>query len=106
MNIWHIIMQLNLSPETIVKNKLGEPVVVPTNLADLVAGTQDTSFAHNHDYSMAATGVCFVRDHQGLLPNMCESLYAGRKKTKSQSLKYKAMHEEIVAELHHRGVDV
>lgn len=99
-------MQLNLSPETIVKNKLGEPVVVPTNLADLVAGTQDTSFAHNHDYSMAATGVCFVRDHQGLLPQQCESLYSGRKKTKSQSLKYKAMHEEIVAELHHRGVDI
>lgn len=99
-------MQYNISPETIIKNKLGEPIVVPTNLADLVTGSQDTSFAHSNNYSMAATGVCFTKEYQGLLPEMCENLYAGRKKTKKSMLNYKAMHEEILAELHHRGIDI
>lgn len=85
---------------------MNEPVIVPTNLADLVSAKFDTSFAHNNNYSMAATGVCFTREKWGLLPEMCHNLYAGRKQTKKKMLQYKAMHEEILAELHHRGIDV
>lgn len=85
---------------------MNEPVVVPTNLADLVSGKFDTNFAHENNYSMAATGVCFTREKWGLLPEMCHNLYAGRKQTKKQALKYKAMMEDIIAELHHRGVEI
>ena len=99
-------MQYNISPETIIKNKINEPVVVPVELSGLVAGTQDVSFAHNNNYSMAATGVCFTRDKWGLLPDMCNSMYKGRKTTKKKMLQYKAMHEDIITELHQRGIEV
>ena len=98
--------QYNASPETICKDKLGNPIVYPVDLDSLVAGTQDMSFAKEHDYSVAATGVCFKRDKQGIVPKLCESLYAQRKQIKRRYLGMKNEHEKIVEELRHRGIEV
>lgn len=99
-------MGYNISPETIIKNDNGDPVVLPVDLNSLIYKKQDTSFAKQHDYSMAATGVCFKRDKQGLLPFLVDGLYADRKATKKRMLHYKSQHEMIVEELRQRGIKV
>lgn len=99
-------MGYNISPETIVKNSAGEPIIVPVDLNSLIHKKQDTSFAHEANLSMAATGVCFKRDKQGLLPMLAEGLYADRKKRKKSMLHYKSEHEKIVIELRKRGIKV
>ena len=98
--------QYNISPETLCQDKIGNPIVYPVDLDSLVAGTQDMSFAHENNYSVAATGVCFKRDKQGIIPGLCESLYAQRKSVKKTMLKMKNEHEKIVEELRHRGIEV
>ena len=99
-------MQINGSIETIAKDKQHNPIICPVDLDDLVKGTADTSFAHDHDYSMAATGVCFSREKQGVIPKLCEQFYADRKQTKRKFLSIKNEHEKIVEELRRRGINV
>lgn len=99
-------MEYNLSNDTMVTDKLGNPVVYPVDLEHLIAGTQDMSFAKELNYSVPATGVCFRKDKQGILPYLCETLYADRKATKRRSLQMKNEHEKIVEELRHRGVEI
>lgn len=99
-------MEFNISPETLLRDKLGNPIVYPVDLEHLIAGTQNMSFAHENNYSVAATGVCFSREKQGVIPNLCETLYADRKQTKKRMLSMKNEHEKIVEELRHRGVEI
>lgn len=90
----------------ICKDEHGNPIVYPVDLDSLVAGTQDMSFAKEHNYSVAATGVCFKRDKQGIVPKLCESLYAQRKQVKRRALGMKNEHEKIINELRHRGIEI
>lgn len=99
-------MEYNISPETLLRDKLGNPIVYPVDLEHLIAGTQDMSFAHENNYSVAATGVCFSKEKQGVIPSQCETLYADRKTIKRRALQMKNEHEKIIEELRHRGVEI
>ena len=100
----HLIMQYNISPDTVVKDSYGENVKIHYNIDKLVAGTEDTSFAKSNNYSVSASGVCFRRDKQGMIPHLCETYYRDRKSHKKEYLRIKAEHEKIVEELRKRGV--
>ena len=102
----HILMEYNISSDTLIKDKLGNPVIYPVDLESLINKTQDMSFAKQHDYSVAATGVCFSKKKQGVIPRLCEEFYANRKATKKKMLFVKNEHEKIVEELRKRGVEV
>ena len=95
-----------MSPETLIKDKLGNPVIYPVDLDALVNKTQDMSFAYENNYSVAASGVCFSKQKQGILPFLSESLYARRKQTKRRMLSIKNEHEKIVEELRKRGIEL
>ncbi len=98
-------MQYNISPETLLKDKNGNPIIMSVDLDSLINKTQDMSFAHENNYSVAATGVCFSKEKQGLIPELCTTLYADRKKVKRGMLSSKSEHEQIVEELRKRGVE-
>lgn len=99
-------MEYNISSDTLIKDKLGNPIIYPVDLDALINKTQDMSFAKQHDYSVAATGVCFSKQKQGVIPRLCEEFYANRKATKKKMLFVKNEHEKIVEELRKRGVEV
>ena len=99
-------MEFNISPETIIRDKNGEAINVRINLENLIKGKENTSFAHQHNYSMASSGYCFSKHHQGVIPHLCETFYAERKANKKKMLHYQAEHEKIVIELRKRGVKI
>lgn len=100
----HILMQYNISPETIIRDPIGKPVVYPIDLEHLINKTQDMSFAYQHDYSVASSGVCFTKEKWGLIPSLCDSMYAQRKAIKKEYLNNKALHEQVVEQLRKRGL--
>lgn len=102
----HILMQYNISPESIVRTPDHKPVVYPIDLDSLVNKTQNMDFAKQHDYSVAASGVCFIRNKWGLVPQLCSQMYADRKVIKRNSLTYENEHEKIVEELRRRGIEI
>ena len=71
---------------------------------DLVHKRADTSEAHNRDYALTASGICFRRDERGVIPTLMEYFYGERKADKKKMLKAQSEHEKIVAVLRERGV--
>lgn len=97
-------MQYNISPETILRNKDGSAVKLDYNLDKLVHKTEDTSFAHKHDISVAASGVGFTKEKWGIIPQFCHNLYADRKANKKKYLANKSKLEQVHEEMRKRGL--
>ena len=68
----HLIMQYNISPDTIVDNRLD------VSVTKLLNKEVDTSSLSEQNLSMAANGQCFTNEKQGFLPAMMEEIYEGR----------------------------
>ena len=99
-------MEYNLSPETIIRDKNGDAYHLDVDIEKLIKCTENTSFAHQHNFSMASSGYCFNKVHQGVIPYLCETFYAERKANKKKMLHYQSEHEKIVIELRKRGVNI
>jgi DNA polymerase elongation subunit (family B) len=74
----HLIMQYNISPETMVEDDW----LIDVNVDDIIDRKTDT---HDH-HSMAANGRYFRKDKQGFLPEMMERMYNERKGYKKKML--------------------
>jgi len=103
----HLIMQYNMGIETIVND-------VPDELADIHIGYKineegkkeinpdlldkkiDLSALKKYNYSMAANGVFFDNNKEGILPAMMKDLYAMRKKDKKEMLKWESELEQAL----------
>ena len=68
----HLIMQYNISPDTITNERLD------VNVDDLLDKQFDNSILKQKNLSMAANGQCFRADVQGFLPKMMEEIYETR----------------------------
>ena len=68
----HLIMQYNISPDTITNERLD------VNVDDLLDKKFDNSVLKQKNLSMAANGQCFRADVQGFLPKMMEEIYETR----------------------------
>ena len=79
----HLIMQYNISPETLIKDYPQKSVSVDALLNKDVK----TKYAREEDLCLAANGFHFRNDFQGFLPEMMERMYAERKKFKKDMLK-------------------
>ena len=85
----HLIMQYNISPETLVRmdesTRFG---IGPNNLLEGPAGHYGKSCYEklnqlkSSGYSVAANGTCYRKSFQGFLPALMEKLYTERKKYK------------------------
>ena len=74
----HLIMQYNISPETMVPDNKDSSISPDSILNGKVV---------SHDaYSVAANGTCYTREHQGFLPALMEKLYKERKMYKNKMI--------------------
>ena len=76
----HLIMQYNISPDTIVDER------VQCSVDELLDKKLDTTHLKDRNLCMAANGQCFRTDFQGFLPAMMEELYESRKFYKKKML--------------------
>lgn len=74
----HIIMQYNMSPETVVNERCDG-----INIKSLL---EETELNIPSNYCMAATGQYFDNTKKGIVPEIIESLYAERSATKKKML--------------------
>ena len=77
----HIIMQYNMSPETILPTKVED-----VSVKDLI---EDKDYKMPNDTCMAATGQCFSITKPGIIPRLIAELYADRSSIKKKMLKLK-----------------
>jgi DNA polymerase elongation subunit (family B) len=84
----HLIMQYNMSPETLISG--GYPI----DFEKLVKLEQDTSFAKEANVALAANGCIFTKEKHGLLPQLMQYYYDRRVIAKREMLKCKQMFEE------------
>jgi DNA polymerase elongation subunit (family B) len=84
----HLIMQYNMSPETITG------VHVRTSVDELLEKKTDLSRVHQQELSMAANGWCFRKDKKGLLPTQMQLYYDKRVIYKKDMLKAKQMYAD------------
>ena len=77
----HIIMQYNMSPETIIPTKIED-----VSVKDLI---EDKDYKMPNDTCMAATGQCFSITKPGIIPRLIAELYADRSSIKKRMLKLK-----------------
>ena len=73
----NIIVQWNMSPETILKGKLDHNISIEKIL---------DGYKTDSEYSVAATGQCFSKDKQGFMPTIIEGLYDERVLIKKKML--------------------
>jgi len=73
----HIIRQWNLSPETLIGERVKDLTV-----DELLSQSKDTSILKDKDVCMAANGVLTDRHREGFLPNMLKTLYDERNRHK------------------------
>lgn len=83
----HLIMQYNLSPETL------SDVRIPVSVKKLLSKEIDTTFVHENDLSMTANGWCYRKDVKGFLPELMENMYSDRSAQKKQMLKVEQEYE-------------
>ena len=77
----HLIMQYNISPETLTHDKL------PCTVEKLLNQEVDTSYAQRRSLSLTANGWCYRKDIKGFMPELMEKMYIDRSKFKKQMLK-------------------
>ncbi len=74
----HLIMQYNISPETMIDQDKDISVSPDTILSGKLPST--------NGYSVAANGTCYTKEHQGFLPALMEKLYKERKMYKKKMI--------------------
>jgi DNA polymerase elongation subunit (family B) len=86
----HLIMQYNVSPDTIING-----MVKNVTVDGLLDGTYDAV----GEYCMAANGQHFRKDIQGFLPNMMQKMYDDRVLYKKKMIEAQKELEKVNAQL-------
>jgi len=84
----HLIMQYNMSPETI------SDLRIDVSVDKLLRKECDLSEAVEKDYAVAGNGWCFSKDKKGLLPTQMQLYYDRRVIYKNEMIKAKQLFEE------------
>jgi DNA polymerase elongation subunit (family B) len=90
----HLIMQYNISPETLTHEKL------PVTVDKLLNQEVDTSYAHRRDLALTANGWCYRKDIKGFMPELMEKMYKDRSKFKKQMLGVQQEYEKDKSKKH------
>ena len=83
----HLMMQYNISPETLVEEKH------PSVTCDKILN-QELTFEMYKDYAVCANGAMFRKDIKGFMPKLMEKMYAERKIYKKKMLQAKQEYEK------------
>ena len=83
----HLIMQYNISPETLLDERH------PTTSVDKILGEQ-INFEMYKDYAVCANGAMFRKDKKGFLPELMDKMYGERVIFRKRMLKAKQEYEK------------
>jgi len=86
-----IIMQYNMSPETLKGDYFQKFNI---KMRDLLDGSEDLSDLKDLNYCMTSNGRCFEREKQGIFPEIVQKLFDDRKKYKKLMLEAQSQYEE------------
>lgn len=90
----HLIMQYNISPETLTHEKLSVTV------DKLLNKEVDTDYCKRRDLALTANGWCYRKDIKGFMPELMEQMYVNRSKFKKQMLKIQQEYEKDKSQKH------
>jgi DNA polymerase elongation subunit (family B) len=90
----HLIMQYNISPETLTSEKISVTV------DKLLNQEIDTSYAKRRDLTLTANGWTYRKDIKGFMPELMEQMYANRSKFKKQMLKVEQEYQNDKTQKH------
>ena len=76
----HLIMQYNISPETLTSEKIS------VSVEKLLNKEIDTDYVKRRDLSLTANGWTYRKDVKGFMPELMETMYKNRSKFKKQML--------------------
>lgn len=100
----HLIMQYNISPETITDDGVRGTVSPDGILKNGVVSMSAIKEYKDKDLSVAANGTTYRRDVRGFLGELMDNMYKDRKLFKNKMLDAKQELENINAELKRRGL--
>ena len=83
----HLIMQYNISPETLLEERH------PTSSVDRIL-EEEINFEMHKDYAVCANGAMYRKDVRGFLPELMDKMYGERVIFKKRMLKAKQQHEK------------
>ncbi len=83
----HLIMQYNISPETLLDERH------PTASVDRILN-QEINFEMHKDYAVCANGAMFRKDVRGFLPELMEKMYQDRVIFKKKMIEAKKQYEK------------
>jgi DNA polymerase elongation subunit (family B) len=93
----HLIMQYNISPETLYKHYgelLHEMPITKIINGELLENEKIKDLLLNHNCTYTPNGSFFKKDKRGFLPFLMDKMYANRKKYKKMMLEYKKQYEK------------
>jgi len=90
----HLIMQYNISPETLTSEKISVTV------DKLLNKEIDTSYAKRRDLALTANGWTYRKDIKGFMPELMEQMYVNRSKYKKQMLKVEQEYQNDKSQKH------
>ena len=100
----HLIMQYNISPETLTDDGMRGVVSPDGILKNGMVAMQNLEDNKNKDLSTAANGTTYRKDIRGFLPELMDKMYKDRKMFKNKMIESKKDLEEINAELKRRAI--
>ena len=90
----HLIMQYNISPETLNSEK------ITCTVDKLLNQEVDTSYAKRRDLTVTANGWTYRKDIKGFMPELMEKMYVDRSKFKKQMLKVEQEYQNDKSQKH------
>jgi DNA polymerase elongation subunit (family B) len=93
----HLIMQFNVSPETLAEERH------PTVTVDKILN-QEITFELYNDYAVCANGAMYRKDVRGFLPELMDKMYNDRVIFKKKMIAEKKKLEEIESEMRKRRI--
>jgi len=100
----HLIMQYNISPETMTDDGIRASISPEGLLKQSSVCTEILEDNKKKNLSTAANGTTYRKDIRGFLPELMDSMYKDRKMFKNKMIESKKMLEDINEELRRRGL--
>jgi len=90
----HLIMQYNISPETLTSEKISVTV------DKLLNQEIDTTYVKQRDLALTANGWTYTKEFKGFMPELMEQMYKNRSKFKKQMLVIQQEYEKDKTKKH------
>lgn len=100
----HLIMQFNISPETMTSDGVRGSISPDGILNNSQHSISFLDSMKGKNLSTAANGTTYRKDIRGFLPDLMDNLYKDRKMFKNKMIESKKMLEDINEELRRRGL--